>query len=138
MCGRKTGWATDTRHCGWRDLELEALKGPPNSNRNPNQAATMTKATCAVHVVFNIKPEHVESFREAVLRQAQNSVTLEEWCHQFDVCTLPEQPQRFMLYETYDDRAAFVKHRATEHFADFNSTVTPWIESKEVSIWDIA
>jgi quinol monooxygenase YgiN len=42
-----------------------------------------------------------------------------------------------MLYETYDDRAAFVKHRATPHFADFNQTVGPWIESKSVGVWDI-
>lgn len=97
----------------------------------------MTKATCAVQVIFNIHPQHVEDFRAAVLQQAKNSVEREEWCHQFDVCTLPERPHSFMLYETYDDRAAFVKHRATAHFADFNATVTPWVESKEVGIWDI-
>lgn len=97
----------------------------------------MSKPTCAVHVVFNIKPEFTEQFRQAVLKQAKNSIEKEAWCHQFDVCAIPERPNSFMLYETYDDQAAFVKHRETEHFADFNSSVTPWIESKQVAVWDI-
>ncbi len=97
----------------------------------------MTKPTCAVNVVFNIIPEHCAQFRQAVLQQAQNSVEKEPWCHQFDVCTIPDRPNSFLLYETYDDRAAFVKHRETPHFADFNQTVAPWVESKEVGIWDI-
>lgn len=97
----------------------------------------MSQPTCAVHVVFNIKPEHVEQFRQAVLQQAKNSLEREPWCHQFDVATMPERPHSFMLYETYDNRAAFVKHRETAHFADFTASVTPWIDSKEVAIWDI-
>jgi autoinducer 2-degrading protein len=98
----------------------------------------VSKPTCAVHVVFNIKPEHAQAFHQAVLRQAENSLSKEAWCHQFDVGTDPERPHSFLLYETYDDRDAFVnQHRQTEHFADFNRTVADWIESKEVSVWDI-
>ena len=97
----------------------------------------MSQPTCAVHVVFNIKPEHVESFKTAVMQQAKNSVELEPWCHQFDVCTMPERPQSFLLYANFDDRAAFAKPRGTEHFAKFTALITAWVESKEVGIWDI-
>lgn len=97
----------------------------------------MARATCAVNVVFTIKPEHVDSFRQAVTLQAKNSVTKEPWCHQFDVGETPDKPNCFLLYETYDDRDAFVKHRETPHFAQFIETVQGWIEAKEISVWDI-
>ncbi len=98
----------------------------------------MPKPTCAVCVSFHIKAEFVEQFREAVINQAKNSIEKEPWCHQFDVCTTPEAPNTFMLYETYDDRAAFEeKHRRTDHFAKFIQTVEHWIESKQFGLWDI-
>lgn len=97
----------------------------------------MLKATCSVCVIFTIKAEHVEQFREAVLLQAKNSLEKEDWCHQFDVSFDPEKPNQVLLYETYDDRAAFVKHRQTEHFAKFSSTIANWVESKQVGVWDI-
>ncbi len=98
----------------------------------------MSKPTCAVSVIFNIKPEHAAAFHQAVILQAENSLSKEAWCHQFDVGTTPERAHCFLLYETYDDRDAFVnKHRQTDHFAAFNRTVADWIESKEVNVWDI-
>lgn len=98
----------------------------------------MSNARCAVCVTFQIRPEHVAKFREAVLAQAKNSLSKEPWCHQFEVCTDPEQPNAFLLFETYDDREAFhTKHRQTEHFAIFIQNVEPWIESKQLKVWDI-
>jgi (4S)-4-hydroxy-5-phosphonooxypentane-2,3-dione isomerase len=98
----------------------------------------MTKATCAVCVTFRIKPEFFEQFLVAVKQQAKNSKELEPWCHQFDVSTNPEQPNTVLLYETYDDRAAFFeKHRTTSHFAVFIQTIANWVDSKELGIWDI-
>lgn len=98
----------------------------------------MTKAKCAVCVEFTIKPEFVEQFRQAVLLQAKNSIEKESWCHQFDVSFDPEQPNLVLLYETYDDRAAFFeKHRTTTHFAEFGQKIGPWVEAKRLGVWDI-
>lgn len=97
----------------------------------------MSKPTCAVQVIFNILPEYSSQFHAVVLKQAQNSLEKEAWCHQFDVATDPERPNSFLLYETYDDRDAFTKHRQTEHFAEFAATTKDWVESKEVGVWDI-
>ena len=96
------------------------------------------KPTCAVCVVFTIKADYVEQFRQAVMLQARNSLEKEAWCHQFDVCTDASNPNMVMLYETYDDRAAFDKHRQTEHFAEYSATVGDWIEAKQLGVWDIA
>lgn len=98
----------------------------------------MTKPTCAVHVVFHIKPEHAGAFRAIVVKQAENSLTKESWCHQFDVATDPEKPHSFFLYETYDDRAAFEKHRGTQHFAEFTAAIEGMVDAKEFGLWDIA
>ncbi len=97
----------------------------------------MSRPKCAVHVIFRVNAEHVGAFKDAVELQAKNSLEREPWCQQFDVCTTPEAPEAFMLYETYDDRAAFEKHRQTEHLAEFNKTIADWVVSRDVTIWDI-
>ncbi len=98
----------------------------------------MSQATCAVCVTFRIKPEFFEQFLAAVKLQAENSKALEPWCHQFDVSIMPDSLHSVLLYETYDDRTAFIsKHRTTSHFAAFTQTITDWVESKEVGVWDI-
>ncbi len=98
----------------------------------------MPAPKCAVHVLFTIKSDCINQFHEAVLLQAKNSLEKEPWCVQFDVCTMPQRPDCVMLYETYDDRAAFEKHRETQHLADFNATIADWVVDREVTIWDIA
>ena len=97
----------------------------------------MTKPKCAVCVTFTIKPDHVDQFRDAVRLQSRNSLEKEPWCHQFDVGTDSANPNMVLLYETYDDRAAFDKHRQTEHFAQFSLKVADWIETKQLGIWDL-
>jgi len=85
-----------------------------------------------VAVEFVIYQEHVDAFRQQVLLQSENSLKLEEACRVFDVCFDPECPTDCFLYEVYDDRAAFDRHRETIHFSNFNATVTPWVVSKDV------
>ncbi len=97
----------------------------------------MTTPACAVHVVFEFKPEHRDAFIAAVQLQAKNSLDRESWCQQFDVCISPDQENKVMLYETYDDRAAFDKHKESTHLAEFNVTIADWVVQKEVSVWDI-
>lgn len=92
----------------------------------------MTHATFAIAVTFEIKPEHVDSFRRRVIQQAQDSVQKEPGCLQFDVLVDETNAGIIVLYETYIDASAFEDHRKTAHFADFNQTVAPWVENKQV------
>lgn len=92
----------------------------------------MTSPTFAIVVTFQIRPECVDDFLRRVRQQASDSLRLEDGCQQFDVLVDETNAATIVLYETYDDAAAFTAHRETPHFADFNSTVTPWIVSKEV------
>ena len=85
-----------------------------------------------VTVVFRARPEHRDDFRKAMIENATASRTREPGCRQFDVCESPDGT--IFLYEIYDDEAAFKAHLATEHFRRFNSTTTPWVAEKLVTI----
>lgn len=93
---------------------------------------TMNRPTFAIAVTFQIKPEHAESFRERILRQATDSVEKESGCCQFDVLTDESDPTTFFLYETYVDSEAFETHKRTPHFADYDATVADWVVAKQV------
>ncbi len=88
-----------------------------------------------ITVEFDIHADHLEGFRKAIRRQADTSLDREPGCRQFDVCFGVDDPTRCFLYEKYDDLQAFELHRATEHMAEFNATVTPWIKAKKVQAW---
>ncbi len=84
-----------------------------------------------VAVTFEIKPEFIESFRAAILKNAAASLRDEPGCHQFDV-SFSEDGARCFLYEVYDDGEAFAVHRATPHFKDYDNAVKDWVLSKKV------
>lgn len=90
-----------------------------------------------VTVVFEVKKEAIEAFRAAVLLQAESSLTKEEGCRRFDVCFDAARKERVFLYEIYDDRAAFDRHRETPHFAQFNRTAEPLLTRKAVETWEL-
>jgi quinol monooxygenase YgiN len=86
-----------------------------------------------VTVKFQVKPEHVESFRPAILSNAASSLADEPGCFVFDVCEsgAPESAGEFFLFEVYKDEAAFQHHRTTPHFAKFDAASAPWIADKK-------
>lgn len=90
----------------------------------------------AVTVNFVIKAEHIENFSKVMKAQAQNSLTREIGCHQFDVCFDPKDPSRVFLYELYSDKEAFEEHLKTDHFLNFDTTVKDWLISKTAENWD--
>ena len=45
----------------------------------------------------------------------------ERGCRRFDVLEPAGEPDRVVLYEIYDDRAAFDAHLQSEHFRRFNA-----------------
>ena len=90
-----------------------------------------------VTVVFKVQAGSVEDFRRLVLRQAKNSLEQEPGCRRFDVCFDDDRPQRVLLYEIYDDRAAFDSHRDTAHFEAFNEAVGPLLEARTLDFWTL-
>jgi quinol monooxygenase YgiN len=89
----------------------------------------------ALWVEFELMPQHVEAFREAVLKNARASVADEPGCLRFDVLdAVPGAPAApaVYLYEIYVDEPAFKAHLATPHFLVFDARTAPMITRKTV------
>ncbi|MFL9926670.1 putative quinol monooxygenase [Herbaspirillum lusitanum] len=89
-----------------------------------------------IAVTFTIKPEHINSFRAAMLKNASTSLAEEDGCLTFDVCEAKEGEVIF-LYERYTDSNAFDLHLRAPHFLEFDKLVTPWIRAKQVDRYSL-
>jgi quinol monooxygenase YgiN len=90
-----------------------------------------------IAVDFQIKPGQMAAFRRLIDANAKASVRHEKGCSRFDVCADRKDPNRILLYEIYDDRAAFDVHLKTPHFAIFNEASAPLVADKTVSEYDL-
>ena len=86
----------------------------------------------AILVTFRIADDAVERFLELIRANAASSLVDEPGCHRFDILTDPEAPDTVVLYELYDDAAAFDHHRQTQHFKLFDAEVAPIVKDKSV------
>lgn len=85
-----------------------------------------------VIVDVTVRPDGVELFKEAIFTQAANSLEKESGCLGFDVLQNPDEPTRFMLYESYTDAPTFHDvHRNTEHFAQYAAATEPLVVDKQ-------
>ena len=86
---------------------------------------------------FTIKPNQMDAFMTAVLRQRDNCLKLESGCEHFDVLRIEEAPNEVLLYEVYTDQAAINAHRETPHYAQFKSDISELVETLDLKVWDI-
>ena len=83
-------------------------------------------------VDFRLKPGSRSAFRRLVDENAKASARNEPGCRRFDVLEPAGEADRVVLYEIYDDRAAFDAHLTTAHFAAFDTASAPYIADKKV------
>lgn len=89
----------------------------------------------AIFVTINIKPGYREQFKEASLGDSQGSVRDEPGCFRFDILEDKTDPNRFYLYEVYEDEEAhMVAHRNAPHYKKWRETVQDWFEGDTVAI----
>lgn len=82
----------------------------------------------SIFVTINIKPAHIDEFKEASLGDAHGATRDEPGCFRFDMLQNAEIPSRFHLYEVYRDEAAFEDHLETPHFKKWRDWVTPFFD----------
>jgi autoinducer 2-degrading protein len=91
----------------------------------------------AVLVDFRLKPGAQRAFRKLVDANAHASATGERGCRRFDVVEPHGEADRILLYEIYDDAAAFDAHLGTPHYAAFDAESAPLIAGKSVVLCDL-
>jgi quinol monooxygenase YgiN len=83
-------------------------------------------------VEFLVRPDFAPRFAKLIRANARASVEREPGCRRFDVLLGPDDPCRFVLYEIYDDAAAFDRHLQTRHFKVFAAATEGQIEQRSV------
>jgi quinol monooxygenase YgiN len=89
------------------------------------------KGQFVVVAEFEVRPEGLERFLELAEVDASQSVAKEPGCRQFDV-TVDREGHRVLLYEVYDDPAAFDAHLQTPHLEAFRAAIEPLVVSRNV------
>src|SRR5262252_8276332 len=85
-----------------------------------------------VHVHVHLKPECIESFKQATLANARASVQ-EPGIARFDVLQQQDDPTRFVLVEAYRTPEAPAAHKETKHYQIWRDTVAPMMAEPRVS-----
>ncbi len=85
-----------------------------------------------VLVEFLVNPSFVGRFDDLISANAKASLERERGCKRFDVLFDPKEPRRFVLYEIYDDEAAFDEHLASAHYRSFAAAIENGIEQRSV------
>jgi quinol monooxygenase YgiN len=85
-------------------------------------------------VDFRLKPGTFDRFHRIIVENARASARDEPGCRQFDVVIPDGDHERVVLYEIYDDAAAFEAHKRTRHFAAFDRESAPFVLAKSVTL----
>lgn len=83
-------------------------------------------------VDFRLKPGAKAVFRPMIDANAVTSVREEPGCRRFDVVEPEGEADRILLYEIYDDAAAFAEHVRMPHFLTFDAESASLVEDKKV------
>ena len=73
---------------------------------------------------FDVKRGDSMKLLAEVSKEAAASVRAESGCQRFDVLTPFEGEKQGLLYEVYDDEAAYAAHRETPHFEAFFDAIS--------------
>ncbi len=82
-----------------------------------------------------------ERGREAELRaalglHAATCLEKEPGCRRYDISVDPLEGASFLLYQVYDDEAAYLAHRELPHYADFRILTDPWVRTRRVLTYE--
>ncbi|PWH17009.1 MAG: antibiotic biosynthesis monooxygenase [Ardenticatenia bacterium] len=86
-----------------------------------------------VHVHVRVKSEYVETFKEATIQNARQSVQ-EPGIARFDVVQSVEDPTRFILVEVYRTPEDPARHKETTHYKVWRDTVAEMMAEPRTSV----
>ena len=80
------------------------------------------------------KPSFVAQSRDLIAVNARASLQRELGCKRFDVLVEPAGPRRFVLYEIYEDEAAFDEHLVSSHYLSVADATENEIEERSSGV----
>jgi autoinducer 2-degrading protein len=85
-------------------------------------------------VNIRIQPQNVDRFLKLLADNAA-AARKEPGCKQFEVLQDPKDKAKIMLYEVYNDEAAFETHQQTAHFKKYVAEAVPLLASRERQVF---
>jgi len=86
-----------------------------------------------VAVTVMVKADHVEDFIREIKKNAEGT-RKEPGNVRFDVHQAEDDKTRFLLYEVYNDKDAFVTHQKTPHYLAWKAAVADWMAVPRVGV----
>ena len=86
-----------------------------------------------VNVTVMVKPDHVDDFIREIKKNAEGT-RKEPGNVRFDVAQAEDDKNRFLLYEVYQNKDAFLAHQKTEHYLAWKAAVADWMAVPRVGI----
>jgi autoinducer 2-degrading protein len=97
----------------------------------PGQRVAAQSAGMFVNAVdLDIVPAERENYLAAI-KENGAAAAREPGCRRFDILNLSSDPNHFLLYEVYDNEAAFKAHRETEHFKKYAATTAKMVAKRD-------
>ena len=90
-------------------------------------------AMLIVHVHVKVKPESIDSFRQATIENARRSVK-EPGIARFDIIQQSDDPARFVLVEVYRSDEAPARHKETSHYLKWRDAVANMMAEPRTSV----
>ena len=87
-----------------------------------------------LQVNIRIKPENVDVWMKKALENA-TAARKEPGCRQFEVLADPSDRTKVMLFEVYNDEAAFEAHQQTPHFKKYLAEAVPLLAHRERQVF---
>ncbi len=87
----------------------------------------------AIIVEFELLEGSFDLFLQEVLKNGETSRNEEAGCQCFDVLIPNKEENRIVLYEAYDDEAAFQEHLQSRHFKDFSDRVSGLVTDRKLT-----
>jgi (4S)-4-hydroxy-5-phosphonooxypentane-2,3-dione isomerase len=73
----------------------------------------------------------VKSSYLAALKENAAASVHEPGCHEFNILVSQKDPNHVLIFEVYDDAAAALAHRETDHFKKYAATTKDMVAKRE-------
>lgn len=90
-----------------------------------------------VVVFLEVHRAHEASMRSAIMTHARTCRAMEPGCVRYDVSLDPLDAASFLIYQVYENEAAFRAHKELPHYAAFRLKVESWIKSRRVLTYNL-